>query len=134
MKKSNLVLVIAVMAVFTAGCVNSPPYVVQDDINNDGLIDTVITQYDSDVDMISVVLSLGGESEAFEKEVIRSEIKKGSTIIFDLNQDGKQDILYQTTYFGEPWIVLYGKGDGTFEEKKNMEASDMKFIKNSKSN
>lgn len=133
MKKRNLVLVIAAISVFMAGCINGPSYIVYKDMNNDGINDMVISMYDySNKDVISI--ASGAISEGFAREIVRTELEKGTTTVFDLNQDGKQDIIYQTTYLDESWMILYGKGDGTFEDPKKMEIDDIQHIKNSKSN
>lgn len=133
MKKHIYVLLALAIAVFAAGCINGPPYIVKEDMNNDGIADTVITQYDAyNNDLISVLF--GGSNESFAKEIEWSSIKRGSTIILDLNSDGKQDIIYQSAGSDGRWKVLYGKGDGDFEKSKDMEPSDMRFVREYKSN
>lgn len=132
MNKKIPILTVLIAAVFTAGCIDSPPYIVKEDMNGDGIVDDVVTEYDSSGDMISILL--GGANESFAKKIVSSKIEEGSTIVLDLNKDGKQDIIYRTTYIDGSWMVLYGEGDGTFEKSKKIETSDMQFAKNSKSN
>lgn len=119
-----------VLAIATAGCVsNSPPYIVMADVNNDGIPDAVITQYSSQSDEDIISVFLGGANESFAKEVIKSSLEKQSTLVIDLNNDGNVDIVYKTAHLDSVWMVLYGKGDGTFKESKKIEIDDMQNIK-----
>jgi len=132
MNKWILVLTVIAIAALTAGCINGPPYIVREDMNNDGLNDTIITQYDSAIDVIYITMD--GSGGSFSKEITRRKIEKASTIVFDLNKDGKHDVIYKTSYVDGSWEVLYGKGDGTFEDHRELGMDEMQAIKNYKSN
>jgi len=132
MNKWILVFTVIAIVALTAGCVNGPPYVIKEDMNNNGMIDTIITQYDSDIDIIFI--SLDGTDGSFSNELTRRKIEKASTFVFDLNKDGKKDIIYKTAYLDGSWEVLYGKGDGTFEKFRGLGLGEMQAIKNYKSN
>jgi len=126
----RILIFMVVLAIATAGCVsNSPPYIVMADVNNDGIPDAVITQYSSQSDEDIISVFLGGANESFAKEVIKSSLEKQSTLVIDLNNDGNVDIVYKTAHLDSVWMVLYGKGDGTFKESKKIEIDDMQNIK-----
>lgn len=130
MKKKILIFIVVLSIAYTSGCVStSPPYVVIADVNNDGIPDAVMTQYSSGAneDMISVFL--GGANESFAKEVVKVSLEKQSTLVIDLDKDGNADIVYKTASLDSAWMVLYGRGDGTFKESKKIEIDDMQNIK-----
>ena len=125
-----LVILAVILIVFIAGCILRPPYVVTADINNDGSLDMVITEYttESNGDMISVLLNTG-VNESSAQKVTKDDIGQDSTIVVDLNKDEKKDIVYKIRDSNQ-LKVLYGKGDGTFQEAKIMEFNDTKrFLK-----
>jgi hypothetical protein len=77
---------------------------------------------------------MDGSGSSFSREITRRKIEKASTIVFDLNKDGKRDIVYRTNYLDDSWEVLYGIGDGTFEDHRELGIDEMQAIKNYKSN
>lgn len=128
MKKWSIFLVVIIIA-FTAGCISGPPYIIVADMNNDGLSDAVITVYGAETGENTISVFFGGANESFAREIVKDDIEKNSTIVADLNKDGKSDIVYKI-FDSDRWKVLYGNGDGTFQRRKDVEAIDMKqFIK-----
>lgn len=122
-----LVFLAVIFTVFLAGCIDGPPYVIMADLNNDGSPDIVITEYGTEARENTISVFMAGTNESFARELVKDDIGKNTTIIVDLNKDGNKDIVYGT-YNGDHWKVLFGKGDGTFSNAKNVELEEMKRL------
>lgn len=126
--RNVIIFVVLIAFAITAGCINGPPYIVMNDLNNDGIQDMVITVYATESSEDKIFIFMGGANDSFAKrEATVDSIEKQSTIVMDINKDGFSDIIYKNT--GSTWKVLYGKGDGFFEKRKDIETRDMKYIK-----
>lgn len=119
----SIFLVVALCA--TLGCLDSPPYVLWGDLNEDGISDLVVIEDATEEggDRISVLLG-NDTNPAFMRPVVEGfSIEDGSVFIADINADKHLDILFVEVETNN--MIAYGNGDGTFLKATKLKAKDL---------
>jgi hypothetical protein len=100
------------------GAGKGPQTLTMGDVNNDGNVDLLVTNYySSDISLLQ-----GNGDGTFQPEV---RIKAGATprgvALADLTGDGNQDLI-AANIFSNDVSILFGNGDGTFQTPVNIPA------------
>lgn len=110
-----------------------PVNVAYGDLNGDGVLDRVISEFGNHVGSLSVFVS-ESFNKSWKKKILKNAPGARRVIIEDLDDDGDLDILSLMTQANEGFFAFINEGNGEFKEKSILRfqpafgSSDFRFV------
>jgi len=98
-----------------------PVHTLLEDLNKNGVNELIVSEFGNETGQLSLMIS--NDSSGYDKKTLLNLPGAIKTVIRDMNNDGKKDIVALLTQSRESITVFYQTGNLTFEAKNILEFS-----------
>ncbi|MBR9774503.1 MAG: VCBS repeat-containing protein [Cytophagales bacterium] len=100
------------------GQLNRPVQTVIEDINGNGLTDILVAEFGYYTGALTIFENTGTPKQPYKKTILKNVAGPIHTLIRDINNDGRKDIIALFAQGDEVISIFYNKGEGQFTEER----------------
>ena len=96
-----------------------PVHTITEDLNKDGSIELVVSEFGNETGRLSLLYK--NEANQYERKILLNQPGCLKTMIKDMNNDGKQDVIVMTSQANESITILYQEENLSFRAERVLE-------------